>query len=178
MAGLIDNLSAFFFSIFDLLRGTFPFAVLFFFLAILGKYIQVKLQKRFKISWFYSAIIIAFSFSVIAVSLAYIFPYMLSLPREQLGEIPHEIKPGLSEMVLYLVGAIFKILIISLFFAMLSMPFVFLASFIARALERKKFNKKVALFISTYFCLVIFFALFFFFMEPILLGVLYYLYSS
>ncbi|MCX8190436.1 MAG: hypothetical protein N3F05_04395 [Candidatus Diapherotrites archaeon] len=178
MSGFFDNILALLLSILDLLKGSLPFAILFFLLAIFGKYIQVKLQKRLRISWFQSALLVAFLFSLIAVSLAYIFPYIISLPREQLGEIPAELRPELSEKFLSATNSMFKVFITSIFFALLSMPFVFMASFIARALEGKKFNKKVALFISTYISTLIFFALFLFFMEPILVGVLYYLYSG
>ncbi|MEM4662986.1 MAG: hypothetical protein QXM75_03110 [Candidatus Diapherotrites archaeon] len=178
MPELIEIIKNVVFSIFDLLKGSLPFAIVFFFLVLIAKFMQKKFQERFKASWFMSALMISFIFSLVGVFLAYLLPYMLAAPLANLGEIPDALKPEPKEVFNAVINAIFKIILLSIFLAFLTVPFIFLGSFICKVLEAKKFNKLFALFVSVYICTATAISLFFMFIPQIFIGTVYFLYSG
>lgn len=164
------------FSLIDLLRGSIPFAIIFFLLALVARHIRARIQKKLGVSWTLSAFITSFAFSFVAVLFAYLMPYLLASQFASLGVIPEELRPELSDIVYSFMVASFKIIVCAAFIAFFSMPFLFLGSYVCAVLERRKFNKHFALFIATYIATVILFALLLSLLQPIFLGLFYFLY--
>jgi predicted PurR-regulated permease PerM len=165
------------FSVIDLLRGAFMLSIPLFVAALLGSLLHKKISKKFKRSWFASAVIVCLVFSLAAVSLAYFYPLAYGFGAESLGEKPQELQPDASDWAALAVTSIFRVSTAGIFLAAVSLFFVMLGSFPKEWLEKKKFNKYICLYASVYACTFFASFLFLFAFGNVLQGMLYFLYS-
>ena len=139
------------FSLLDLLKGGFVFSLVLFPLVFVGSYLREKVfEKRF--SWMTSCLLSSFALAFAIFLLAYFSPYVSAIPKESLGIKPPELDVGFFGVVKLIAFGLFKILIVSLFFAFASVPFIVLGAIVVEYLTKHKFNKYFSLFIATYGC--------------------------
>ncbi|MFH1234674.1 MAG: hypothetical protein V1493_03615 [Candidatus Diapherotrites archaeon] len=165
------------FSVIDILRGAFVLSIPLFIAALLGSFLHKKISKKFKRSWFASAVIVCLVFSLAAVSLWYFSPLAYGFGAENLGVKPEELQPDASDWTALAFTSVFRVFTASIFLAAVSLFFVMLGSFPKEWLEKKKFNKYICLYASVYACTLVASALFLFVFGNILQGMLYFLYS-
>lgn len=166
------------FSLWDLLKGAFILSVIFFLLLILGSRIHRIFAKKTGFSWIVSVAIVSFIFSFVFFAFVYFVPFLLAIPRESLGVKPPELSLGFFDFLRIFAFGTAKVLLVSAFFSLFSIPFIILGSFVFKYLLSRKFNRNVCLFVSTYICCVIAFAMFIFFFKWVFVGVIFFLYSS
>jgi hypothetical protein len=164
-------------SIVDLFKGSFPFAIFFFLLALAGWELRAYLQKRFKTSWIAGTLAVTFLFSFIFVCIAYVAPFFISLPASHLGIVPQPLLPEPAELLSFIVLAAFKIVVVSLFLALFALPFILLSSYICSVVEKHKFNRYFALFVASYLTSILAFALLLYYLRWVFLGLFFFLYS-
>ncbi|MCX6802314.1 MAG: hypothetical protein NT067_04345, partial [Candidatus Diapherotrites archaeon] len=136
-----------------------------------------KISKKFKRSWFASAAIVCFLFSLALVALAYFYPLAYGSLAQSSGELPPDLQPDAGDWLNFAVTAVYRVLLCSLLFSAISLFFVFTGSFLKEWLEKKKFSKYICLYVSVYACSLLASALFLFFFGWALQGTLYFLYS-
>lgn len=166
------------FSLWDLLKGAFILSIIFFLLSILGSYIRGIIAKKTGFSWIVSVAIVAFIFSFVFFAFVYFIPFLSAIPRESLGVKPPELTLGFFDFLRIFAFGTAKVLLVSAFFSLFSIPFIVFGSLVFKYLQGHKFNRNVSLFVSTYVCCIIAFAMFIFFFKWVFIGVIFFLYSS
>jgi len=139
------------FSLFNLLKGSFVWAIPLFFITFIFSLVQKKLMEKFSLSWFKSALLITYTVLFFAVAFIYLFPYSLALLETTVGPAPAQLQLSFEDQLLIAAIALLKVVFLPLLFTILILPFEFIASFVRETVEKRfKQHYAVNLFIGVF----------------------------
>jgi hypothetical protein len=129
-------------------------------------------MKKYKFSWLSAAALTSYVFTAIIVFAIYFTPVLQSLGQSTMGEVPEMFQPSAQEIAGQILGVPARLLIVSLFVALLLMPLEFVGSFIYDSLGKKypKLNHYIRAFAAV-FCATLFAWFLILFVFQMILGI-------
>ena len=166
-------------TIIDLLKGTLFVSIPVFVLVLIGAFLHKKLSKKFRLSWFNTAAIIALFFALVIVSIAFFYPIFYSSQAISYGPLPvdPDSEADFNANLEFASIAFYRIIVVSVALSAMALPFVLMGSLSKDWLKKKKFNNYLCIFASVYLWSMIAAILFLFLFGWILQGIIYLLYS-
>ena len=174
---VVDILLQVFFSIIDLLRGTFIFSIPLFILVLVTEFFKNAFQKKFNSSFMNSTLIVTYLINLVLITFLYFFPFISSIPEETIGIRPEAFQLGTGDFLLIFGLGFAKIIFVTLTITLILIPFIILGLyFFDKISEKYKFARLLRLYLSVFLTAFIGFALLLFVFPWLPLALSYFLY--
>ena len=140
------------FSAIDLLKGSLVFSLPVFVVVLIAVFFGKFLMKKYKFNWLSAAGLTTYVFTAIILFIIYFTPILQSLGQTTIGTVPDMFQPTPQEIVGQILGVPARLLIVSLFVALLLLPLEFVGSYVYDFLSKKysKLNHYVRAFAAVF----------------------------
>ena len=173
----LDLLSNALVSLFSLLWSALLFAIpVFLAVWLVGKGLLVFFQKHWHRSWIQSAFLASYGMFFVVLIIAFFWPVWQASRDSAFGLLPEAIAPTPTDLLGQFVFGLARILLISVFFALLSLPLIFVGEFFKDALKERVRNPPFRVFLAVWLVMVIALAIAFFLIPWVIPGLLYLVY--
>ncbi len=173
----LDLLSNALVSLFILLWNALLFAIpVFLAVWLVGRGLLVFFQKRWHRSWIQSAFLASYGMFFVVLIIAFFGPVWQASRDSAIGLLPESIAPTPTDLLGQFVFGLARILLISAFFALLSLPLVFVGEFFKDALKERIRNAAFRVFLAVWMVLLIALVIALFLIPWVIPGLLYLVY--
>lgn len=163
-----------FFSIVDLLRGSFFLAIISFVFVFVASFFHAWITKKLNLSWLKATLITSYLAIFILIMVLYFLPVFSAFQQSDQGIIPSFFVMTPMDWLSFAAGIILRNAAVSLFLVFLLLPLEFFASFVFDSLKEKtKLSHWIKVFLSVFAACLVAAIILLFLLDWVVTGLVY-----